>query len=275
MIQARGDQILALCSPDRGWGLHDETWVVIDRLESLGGAAWFRLGDRDLATHLFRSDRMRAGRSLTEVTAELCAALGVDYPLWPMSDERVRTIVLTAGVGEAQGTDLPFQDYFVKDQCRPRVTGFRFEGIQTARPQSRMMDLLKGRSLACVVICPSNPFISIDPIIGLPEVREALAGCLAPVLAVSPIVGGEALKGPAAKMMRELGMPVSALAVATYYAQFIDGFVLDEVDEEHATDIERLGVSIKLTNTAMKTPQDQAMLAREVLNFATTIGMVS
>lgn len=251
--------------PERGWGLAGESWTVMAALKAIGGEAWFQLGDLDLATHLHRTHLLRRGRTLTEVTRELAAALDIAHAVWPMSDDPVRTIVqCTAG-------QLPFQHYFVREQCRPAVTGFRFEGIGEARPHPGMMHMLSGTSVEAVIICPSNPFVSVDPILNLPGVRAALKRCGAPVIAVSPIVGGQAIKGPAAKMMQELDMPVSAAAVAAYYGDLLQGMVIDEVDASQAAAIEAAGTPVRVTQTVMNSEADRCMLADVVMSFAASM----
>ena len=245
-----------------GWGRAGETWTFMRALETLGGETWFKLGDGDLATHVERTRRLAEGESLGAITERFRQRLGVRASLLPMSDDPVRTRVETA-VGE-----LPFQRYFVEQQCAPEVLGFRFDGAERAKPNSRCLELLSNHRLQAVVICPSNPFISIDPILAVPGLRDAIAGCRAPVVAVSPIVGGDAVKGPTAKMFRELGLPVTATAVAMHYRDLIDGFVLDEAD---AGEVDRIGVSCRVTRTLMRTDEDKERLAREVLEFATEL----
>ena len=254
----------------QGWGLADESWRVIGALADLGGDTWFRLGDLDIATHLFRLNRQRAGSSLTDITAALCAGYGVRHPVWPMSDDPVRTMVRIPS-GPLQG-ELAFQHYFVRERCQPPVSGFRFAGIERARPQQRMLELLEGNQLGAVIICPSNPFVSVDPIIQLPGLRTQLRAAGVPVIAVSPIVGGRAIKGPAAKMMQELGMPVTARAVAAYYGNLIDGFVIDHADAADATAIESLGTTVQVTRTVMTGAAERIALARDVLQFAASLG---
>jgi LPPG:FO 2-phospho-L-lactate transferase len=250
----------------RGWGLAEETWRCMEALEVLGGETWFRLGDRDLATHLRRSQLLRDGQTLSEATAILCRSLGIETRLLPMSDDRVRTLVMTAA-GE-----LDFQHYFVRERCAPTVQGFRYEGIDSARPQPEVVELLGSESLAAVVICPSNPFVSVDPILGLPGMRAALTGCGAPVIAISPIVGGAALKGPAAKMLAELGHPVSAISVASHYAGVVDIFVLDQRDATLASDVVAMGMDVRTAPTVMNTLADREQLARAVLDMAGMAG---
>jgi LPPG:FO 2-phospho-L-lactate transferase len=247
---------------ERGWGLAGETWGLMGALEQYEAESWFRLGDRDIATHLVRSQRLRAGESLSQVTAHLCRSLGVVHPVWPMSDDPVRTMVRTD-----RGT-LPFQQYFVRERCNPRVTGFKFEGIDEARPNSIFVDLLRNPALEAIVICPSNPFVSVSPILGLRDVRNAMVGGNAPVIAVSPIVAGAAIKGPTAKMMRELNMPVSALAVAAHYGNLLSGIVIDQSDADEAEAIRALGIEVQMSRTVMNTLQDRIDLAKSVLTFA-------
>lgn len=246
----------------KGWGLAQETWQVLAALERLQGDTWFQLGDRDLATHLLRSQLLARGESLSAVTAQLCRRLAVDTRLLPMSDDPVRTVV------ETDSGDLAFQHYFVRERCAPAVCGFRFEGIEAARPQAQFLQLLRDDSLAAVVICPSNPFVSVQPILSLPGVGDALRQCRAPLLAVSPIVGGEAIKGPAAKMMRELSMPSTALAVAEYYGDLLDGFVIDRSDAAQAQAIEALGIEVLPAATIMNSLQDRIDLAQRVVAFS-------
>ena len=250
-----------------GWGQAHETWSFLEALSQLGGETWFRLGDRDLATHVERTRRLRAGETLTAVTAALCSALGVEAGVLPMSDDPVRTVVRTAD-GE-----LSFQHYFVRDRCAPAVTGFRFEGVDAARPTADFIAALEDDATAAIVICPSNPFVSVDPLLALPGVEAALRSTPAPVIAVSPIVGGRAVKGPAAKMMAELRMPVTAAAVARHYRKrrLLDGFVVDSADAGEAAEIERAGLPTLVTGTVMESLADRERLAGEVLDFARRI----
>lgn len=247
---------------ERGWGVAGETWQCMQQLERLGGETWFRLGDRDLALHLERSQRLRQGESLAAVIAALAQRLGIPHPLWPMSNDPVRTHVYTP-----EGT-LPFQHYFVREQCRPAVTGFHFAGADTARPLPALLDLLAGDGLRAIVICPSNPFVSIGPFLAMPALRDALLQARAPRIAVSPIVGGRALKGPAGKMMDELGLQSSAAAVASHYGELLQGFVLDRCDAAQADAITALGMAVEVTGTVMQDLDDRVRLARSVLAFA-------
>ncbi len=247
---------------EQGWGLADESWQAMEMLKIYGAPTWFQLGDKDIATHLVRRQMLADGKTLSEVTEHLCRRLGITHPLLPMSDDVVCTWVSTAN-GE-----LPFQTYFVRERCQPAVRGFHFEGIATARPQPQFMTQLNDPFLSTILICPSNPFVSIGPILALAGVRNAMRNSAAPVIAISPIVAGAAIKGPTAKMMVETKMPVSALGVAEYYGDLLDGFVIDEADADQAKDIERMGIAVHVTRTIMHSLQDRIDLARTTLEFA-------
>ena len=249
--------LAGLANPETGWGRVDETWQTISNIEKLGGPNWFRLGDQDIATHLERTRRLKEGQSLSQITRDFCAAWGVRHTVLPMSDQPVRTIV------ETDEGDLPFQEYFVHRGCRPRVKGFRFEGVDSARcaPAPGAREAIQ--SADAVILCPSNPWVSIDPILRV--LSPLLSGEGPGVrLAVSPIIGGQAVKGPAAKMYAELGIQPSALAVANHYRGVLTGFVLDSVDAQLAGQIP---VQALVTDTLMKSIPDRARVARDVLNF--------
>jgi len=249
-----------LANPELGWGREDETWAFMDTLEALGGETWFRLGDRDLALHTTRSEMLRAGATLTQVTRHLCTRLGIAHHIYPMSDDPVRTTVLT------REGPLAFQHYFVRERCRPSVTGFEFSGIEQATLNPELADQLA--SLKGIIICPSNPFVSVDPLLKIPGVRQALKDCAAPVVAVSPVIGGKAIKGPTVKMMRELNIPTTAEQVAAHYGDLLDGFVLDEQDAAlHG----RLDVPTVVTQTVMVSLQDRIDLAAETLKFVDSL----
>ena len=243
-------------NPATGWGRSGETWTFMAALQSLGGETWFKLGDGDLATHIERTRRLAAGESLSQITDDFRRRLGISARLLPMTNDRVRTRLLTP-----EGW-LDFQDYFVRRQCAPEVRQIAFAGAKTAHPHPDFLAALANQNLRMVVICPSNPFISIDPILGLPGVREALRACPAPVVAVSPIIGGKAVKGPTAKMMAELGLPVGAAAVARHYGDILDHYVIDEAD---VAAIENLDLPLTATRTLMETLADRDALARVVL----------
>lgn len=250
---------LAGCAdPTRGWGLAGESWNCLESLVRLGGPDWFRLGDRDLAMHLRRSALLQAGYTLSELTAELAAALGVRHAIVPMSDAPVRTLVDTE-----RGT-FAFQEYFVRERCEPGVRALRYSGAEHAQPAPVLRDWVIDRQ-PLVVVCPSNPYLSIDPILAVSGMRALLEPLT--VVAVSPIVGGRAIKGPAAKMMAELGVPVSALEVARHYQGLLQAFVIDREDEVHADAITAFGMRVLVTDTVMRVDADRERLARELLQF--------
>jgi LPPG:FO 2-phospho-L-lactate transferase len=248
-----------IANQELGWGRRDETWSFMETLSAIGGEDWFRVGDRDLAVHVERTRRMRAGESLTAITADLCARLGVACRVLPMSDDKVRTRVRTP-----EGW-IAFQDYFVRRQCTPVVRELAFDGAATARPA--FLEALSDPRLRAVVICPSNPFISVEPILAMPGVRAALLDCGAPVIAVSPLIGGRAIKGPTAKMMRELGMEVSAASVAWRYGDLLDGYVVDHADADTVVH----GPRVFAAPTLMTTLADREALARVVLDAAAAL----
>jgi LPPG:FO 2-phospho-L-lactate transferase len=252
-----------------GWGQQGETWNFLDALEVLGGDSWFRIGDRDLGTHIVRTQLLESGKTLSEATTHLCRQLGIDHKLVPMTDNLVSTVVNTVS-----GEKLAFQHYFVRDKCQPEVVGFDFDGMDVATPSPGFLGALEDQSLASIIVCPSNPFVSVDPVLKIPGVQAAIQSSGAPVIAVSPIVGGQAIKGPAAKMMGELGMPQSALAVAKHYKAHypeMAGFVLDDLDSGLQAEVEALGFATIVTNTVMVTLQDRVELARTILDFSRDI----
>ena len=257
--------LAGLANETLGWGLAGETWNTMGAMERLGGDTWFRLGDMDMATHLWRTLRLKEGKSLGEVTTGLARQLGVHTHVHPMTEDSVRTTVHCAG------ENLAFQHYFVREQCEPVVTGFNFEGISAARPNRDAMRLLRDNAFSRVVICPSNPFVSVDPILQVPGLWLALRDNPAPVVLVSPIVAGMAIKGPAAKMMAELGVPVTALGVAQHYCSrypgLLDYFVIDDSDATLAHEIGKLGVEVAVTSTVMKSREDKQRLARFTLQL--------
>jgi LPPG:FO 2-phospho-L-lactate transferase len=254
--------LAGLADPERGWGRREETWTFMNALASLGGETWFQLGDGDLALHVERTRRLAAGEPLSDITAEVARRLGISAAVVPMSDAAVRTRILTA-----EG-ELDFQDYFVRRRCNPRVLSFRFEGAATARAAARAVRALGDAGTDAIIICPSNPYLSIDPILAVPELRALLERSQAPVIAVTPLIGGRALKGPTAKIMGELGVPLTPVAVAAYYAGLIDGFVLDERD---AALREAFTCRVHVTNTCMQTFEQREQLAREILGFAASL----
>ena len=252
-------------NPLAGWGRADETWNFMSALAELGGADWFRLGDRDLAVHVLRTLALRRGVALSEITRELAGRLGIRHALLPMSDAPVRTRVLT------DRGELAFQDYFVRERCRPRVRGFRFAGSRNAQPAPALARIMRSGRVRAVVICPSNPYVSVAPILSVAALRAWLRRRDFPVVAVSPIVGGAALKGPAAKMMRELGCEATALGVARHYGGLVDGWVIDRQDAKLERAIEREGKAVLVTDTVMSDSRKSARLAKRVVAFAATI----
>jgi LPPG:FO 2-phospho-L-lactate transferase len=257
--------LCGLADRERGWGRRAETWNFMSALKVLGGEDWFNLGDSDLAMHVARTQRLAAGDSLSRVTADLAAARNIAHTVAPMSDHRVRTIIETAD------GDLAFQRYFVQERCQPETLGIRYAGAEAASVSARFEAALSRSDLAAVILCPSNPYLSIDPILALPGVRTALRKMSAPVVAVSPIVGGEALKGPAAKLMRELGVTPSVLAVARHYERILDGLVIDVVDVAAAAELETIGVRPLVTATVMRDDADRSRLASETLAHALSL----
>lgn len=250
-----------LSDVEKGWGRANETWTFMQAVAGLGGADWFNLGDGDLALHVLRSERLRQGATLTEVTADVAREMGIKSTILPMTDQPVSTMV------ETPEGRLAFQEYFVRDQCAPQVTGFTFAGIADAKPNRVLVPLLVSPA-AAIVIAPSNPFVSVDPILSVPGLRDMLRNNGAPIVAVSPIVGGLAIKGPAAKMMQELGGTASALDVARYYQGFVDGLIIDEQDAHLADEIAALGMGVDVQRTVMTDLKTRIDLARQSLAFA-------
>jgi len=264
--------LAGLANPVTGWGRVDETWNAFENVAQLGGPDWFRLGDRDLGTHLERTRRIREGQPLSQITRDFCQSWGIGPKVLPMSDHPIPTIVLS------DEGELPFQEYFVHRGCQPVVRGFRFEGVGESTPSLGVTSAIQNADL--VVICPSNPWVSIDPILAIPGIREALTPSLVlpsptgrgvggegKIVAVSPIIGGQAVKGPVVKMYAELGIQPSALAVAQHYGDLLDGFVFDIVDAELEKEVKRLNVETLCVQTLMKTPEDRKNLALAVLKF--------
>jgi len=254
--------LAGIANPETGWGIAGETWHTLEQLARLGGPDWFKLGDRDLATHILRTQRLRAGERLTDITADLCRALGVTARVLPMSDDPVRTVVQS---GEDR---FPFQDYFVRLKCSVPVTRLHFDGAASAQPSPEVVAALRDRSLAAVVLCPSNPYLSIDPILAVPGLRELIEQAAVPVVAVSPIIGGAAVKGPAAKIMTELGVTPSVTAIAEHHKGLIDGLMIDTVDAALAPRIEANDIRVATSPILMRDAQDRARLAEEAIAFA-------
>ena len=256
--------LAGVANPETGWGLAGESFASLGMLSGYGEDTWFKLGDKDLATHVLRTHKLRAGETLTAITAGLSGALGVPGAILPMCDEKVSTMLKTpAGL-------LEFQEYFVRRRQRDEVLGVDLAGIEDARPTGAVLEAVAGADV--VVFCPSNPVVSLGPILSVPGMRDALAAADAPKVAVSPIVGGRALKGPADRMLASLGHEVSAAGVAALYEGLLDGMLVDGADEGQRGDIEGLGMDVYATDAVMREPEDRARLAREVLEFGAGSG---
>lgn len=251
--------LAGLSDPARGWGRYDESWNFMEALRELGGEAWFSLGDRDLAIHVERTRRLRGGETLTSIMTDMARRLHVEARIVPMTDDPVRTLIHTP-----EGP-IPFQHYFVKYACNPVVTGVSFADANTARANPVFLNAIAEGELTAIVICPSNPYLSIDPILAVPGVREALRQTSSPVIAVSPIIAGKAVKGPTAKIMRELGVSPTTREICKHYEGLIDGLVIDEAD---AGDAGSVDVKVAVTRTLMESIEDKRTLARDVLGFA-------
>jgi len=251
-----------LANPETGWGQRDESWVTFETASNLGKPDWFQLGDKDLATHLVRTLKLSEGQPLSEITHEFCTAWSVRHRVFPMSDEPVRTIVHTK-----DGRSLGFQEYFVHQNYQPVVASFEFIGAVEARPAPGALEAVEAADV--VILAPSNPWVSIDPILAVPGYREVLARKT--VVAVSPLIAGRALKGPAAKIYRELSIDPSAASVANHYREFLTGFVFDTVDRDGLEKIEQWRIIPLITDIIMKDEQDRVRLAQEVLSFCESI----
>jgi LPPG:FO 2-phospho-L-lactate transferase len=251
--------LAGVINEETGWGLRGDTFECLAWLARYGEASWFNLGDRDLATHIFRTSELRSGLSLSEVTDQLRRSLGVRSKILPMTDSYTPTRVVT-GEGE-----MHFQEYFVRRRCEPRVRDIRFDNIESAKPARGVLNAILEAD--AVVVCPSNPFISIGPILAVPGIREALRETSATVLAVTPIIGNKALKGPAADMLRDLGHQVSALGVSAMYSDFLDIFLVDKTDAHAADDLRTLDVRVFSADTIMNSLEDKRRVAARVLEI--------
>lgn len=249
--------LAGLGNTQTGWGRADETWRAFEGIRSLGGPDWFRMGDRDLATHLERTRRLALGDPLSTIVASFCDRWGVRHRVLPMTDDRVATLL------ETDEGQLEFQEYFVHRQCEPRIISIAFRGIRSSRPSPGVKEALEGAD--AVILCPSNPWVSIDPILAVPGIAQAIRQSR--TIAVSPIIGGLALKGPAAKMLVELGQESSAAAVARHYGQTISAFVLDKTDGQMAAQVEASGIRVLVCNTFMPTLPERKRLAQDILGF--------
>lgn len=255
--------LAGIANPATGWGIVDDTFATLDMIGRYGGDTWFRIGDRDFATDILRTDRLRRGETLSQVTDALTRALGVRATLAPMCDEPVATMV------DTPDGRLDFQEYFVRRRHADTVRGVSFAGIETATLPAAI-----GAALAAadaIVFCPSNPIVSLGPILAVPGFHQRLAAAQCPKIGVSPIIGGRALKGPADQMLADLGLDVSCLGVAKLYQDVLDGWVIDQVDAALAPSIQALGLQTLVTQTVMTTNADRDRLAGEMLAFATTL----
>ena len=250
-----------LVDQERGWGLKDESWNFLEKTKLLGGESWFNLGDKDLATHVHRTQRLAKGEDLTSITKNLASSFGVEAKIVPMTNDLVSTVV------ETREGDLAFQHYFVRDRCLPIVKRFRFEGIKSSVINPSIKEYGEENNKSAVLLAPSNPFVSIDPIIGVPGMTEELVKMKGPKIAISPIVNSKAIKGPAAKMMQELGIPSTSIEVTNHYKGLIDAIVIDHADAALSEKIEDMGIKVFVTNTVMHSLKEKITLANECLNF--------
>ena len=246
----------------QGWGRAGESWSTMEALEHLGGETWFRLGDKDIALHLLRRSLFDSGMSLTQVVEHVARQFGISHTILPVSDDPIRTVV------QCELGDLPFQEYFVRHQCEPKVTSFSFDGADNAKLNKKLvLDKVSG-----VILCPSNPYLSIDPMLSLRELRDFLINTEVPVVAVSPIVGGKAMKGPTAKIMRELEIPSTSLNVAEHFSGLLDGFVIDAIDRKETQRIQNNALQVLVCNTVMNSLEDRIQLAECTVQFLRSLG---
>ena len=257
--------LAGLNNAELGWGLAGETWDFLAALKRLGGDDWFKLGDQDLATHVMRSYWLSQGQTLSQVTERICSALGVVHPIGPMTDDPVRTF-LDTDIGK-----LDFQTYFVRERCKPTVSEILYAGASEAKPSVFLSKVIAQKSLSAIIICPSNPFLSVAPILALPDIRSWLENTSVPIVAVSPIIGGVAVKGPAAKLFKELGRDASVIGIAGYYGALLDGLVFDHEDKQQVAGVSEYGQRSLVTNTLMRTDEDKNCLASEVLEFVSSL----
>ena len=255
-----------LSNAETGWGRQGESWQFIETMKKLGGDAWFNLGDADLALHMYRTECLRAGKTLAEVTADITQKLGIEHSVMPVTSDPVPTIIST------ETGDLPFQEYFVKMRCEPAVKGFTFKNADNATITTELNQWLAAPGLAAIVVCPSNPYISIDPVLAAGGFGQIAKDLDVPVIGISPIVHGEAIKGPTAKIMAELDVPNTAVAVAEHYKHFLNGFIIDETDDALAAKVREMGLSTISAQTVMVTLEDKIHLAKVVLDFVRQIG---
>jgi len=245
----------------RGWGVADESWAFMDATRRLGGESWFNLGDRDLATHVLRTALLREG-TLSSVTTDIAARLGIGPAIVPMSDDPVRSMI------DTERGEMAFQDYFVRHQCGPRFKSIRFDGAAAARPSAGLLAALDDPALEAIILCPSNPILSIDPILAVPGVRDRLVARRVPCVALSPFIAGQAVKGPAAKIMTELGLPTTPATIARHYDGLIDGLMVDVADAQGWADE---GLAVRSADILMRNVDQQRALASEMIDFAAAL----
>jgi LPPG:FO 2-phospho-L-lactate transferase len=258
--------LAGLLSRERGWGVEGDTFTCLERMQQLGAPAWFQLGDRDLATHLRRTELLASGRTLSKATAEITRALGIGSRILPMSDDKVETRVLITSDQRPGTSDLSFQEYFVRERWRPAVRGVRFTGADTAKPAPGVLGAIA--RAGAVFLAPSNPITSIGPILAVPGIRDALGSTPATVVAVSPIIGSAPVSGPAGELMKSAGLPVSAAGVAQAYRDFLDALLIDDADKERAAEVEATGVQARVAATMMDSDAAKLALARAALAAA-------
>ncbi|MEM2995847.1 MAG: 2-phospho-L-lactate transferase [Candidatus Bathyarchaeia archaeon] len=250
--------LAGIVDESKGWGVADDTFHCLEMLGKFGFETWFKLGDRDLATHIIRTKMLREGMTLSQVTAQLCKMLGVKAKLMPMSDEPVQTKIFSGK------TRLDFQEYFVKRETKDTVTSVLFEGAEKAKPAPGIIEAI--RQAERVIICPSNPILSIAPILSISPIKDELKRTKARIVGISPLISGKAVKGPADKVMASMGFEASAYGVAKFYSYFLDHFIIDKADEQHKTRIEKLGLAVTVADTLMKSFEDSVRLAKIVMS---------
>jgi LPPG:FO 2-phospho-L-lactate transferase len=253
-------------NPTTGWGRAADTWSFMGALEEVGGPTWFQLGDKDLALNVLRTYALESGTALSKFTADMATRWGIASRIIPMTDGTVRTVI------ETELGPLDFQDYFVRRRSEPIVQSIQFCGSTDAVPATELQEIITADALAAIIICPSNPYLSIDPILSVPGIRDALRQCGAPVVAVSPVVAGDSLKGPTAKIMHELGIVCSATAIAQHYRGLVDGLLIDYDDASLEAEIADLGIAVKLSDIVMRSAEDRSTLAKTVVQFAGELG---
>lgn len=244
-----------------GWGIEDEKWTILEGMEKMKVDNWFRIGDRDLLTHLHRAQLLNDGHSLTSATDIICNKYGVHHSIIPMTDNPIHTLLHT------KKDTIVFQDYFVKQKCKPIIHSISYQGCDDSMPSAKLMTLIDNPSLKGIVICPSNPFLSIAPILSIPLLRKKLQSMSVPIIAVSPLINGQAIKGPTSKIMYELGVDVSNFGIASFYSDIISGIVIDASDSSDKMKLKKQGINVFTTNTLMKSNTDKVKLAKSVLSY--------